>query len=126
MKDLPKAVQQTVKEQSKGGQVIGLSKEVEGGKTIYEAEMKINGHGKDILIDSSGKVVEAEEEMTLSSLMAPVQAQINKNIGKGKILKLESLTNNGVLSSYEAVVETGGEKSGIKMGTDGKPLAKGK
>ena len=61
MKDLPEAVRKTVQEQSKGATLRGLSKEVEKGQTFYEAELKVNGHNKDLLIDSSGAIVEIEE-----------------------------------------------------------------
>ena len=48
MKDLPAAVERTVQEQSKGAAILHLSREVEGGKTVYEVEMKVKGHGKDV------------------------------------------------------------------------------
>ncbi len=36
MEDLPKAVQDAVKEQTKGATIVGFAKEVEKGKTMYE------------------------------------------------------------------------------------------
>jgi uncharacterized membrane protein YkoI len=63
MKDLPKLVQQTVQAQLKGAAVLGISKEIEDGQTFYEAEMKVDGHSKDILIDAKGALVEIEEEV---------------------------------------------------------------
>ncbi len=120
MKDLPAAVQQTVRQESQGATLVGLSEEVENGKTYYEAELKVRGHGKDVLIDSSGKVVEVEEEVTLSSLPAAVRTQIKKSVGEAKILKLESITRDGKLAGYEATVEMNGRRSEISMGPDGK------
>ena len=35
MEDLPSAVQKAAREQSKNATLVGLSKEVEGGKTVY-------------------------------------------------------------------------------------------
>jgi uncharacterized membrane protein YkoI len=63
LKDLPQAVQQAVREPSHGATIKGFSKEVEHGQTFYEVEMRVNGHGKDVLIDPSGTVVEIEEEV---------------------------------------------------------------
>jgi hypothetical protein len=126
LKDLPKAVQQTVQEQSKGAQIVGIGKEVENGKTSYEVEMKINGHAKDIEIDADGILVEVEEEVALTSLSPAVQLEINKSAGKGKILKLESLTKDSQLKGYEAMVETAGKKAEIAMTPDGKLLSKAK
>src|SRR5712691_9123528 len=89
MKDLPRAVQTTVQEQSKGSTIRGLAKEVEDGKTFYEAELTVNGHNKDVLIDTTGAVVEIEEQVALSSLPAEVKATIQKATGKGKITAVE-------------------------------------
>src|SRR5258706_14767857 len=65
MKDLPAAVQQDVKEQSKGATLKGLATEVENGKTVYEAELSVGGHGKDVTFDADGKIVSVEEEVAL-------------------------------------------------------------
>lgn len=120
MKDLPKAVQQTVQEQSKGATIVGLSKEVEHGKTYYEVELKVNGHGKDVLIDPAGAIVEVEEEVTLTSLPPAVKAAIEAKAGKGRIVKVESITRNNTLVAYEAQVNAAGKKSEIKVGPEGK------
>jgi len=38
MQDLPPTVQQTVKEQTRNATLVGLMKEVENGKTVFELE----------------------------------------------------------------------------------------
>jgi len=48
MNDLPPAVQAAVKEQSKGAAIRGLSKEVENGKTEYEAELTVDGQRRPV------------------------------------------------------------------------------
>jgi uncharacterized membrane protein YkoI len=68
MRDLPAAVQQTVREQSRGATVRGLSRETEDGKTNYEVELRTGGHNKDVLIDPSGAVVEVEEQVNYHAL----------------------------------------------------------
>jgi hypothetical protein len=123
MKNLPKPVQQTVQAQSKGATVLGISKEIEDGQTFYEAEMKVDGRSKDILIDAKGALVEIEEEVNLNSMPAPLQAEIRKSLGTAKLLKLESITKSEKLTGYEAAVEAAGKRSEISMGPDGKRLA---
>jgi uncharacterized membrane protein YkoI len=122
MKDLPKAVQKTVQEQSKGATVSGLSKEVEHGKTYYEVELKVNGHGRDMLIDPTGAIVEVEEEVTMASLPPAVKTAIEAKAGKGKIVKVESITKNNALVAYEAQVNTAGMKSEFQVGPEGKSI----
>jgi uncharacterized membrane protein YkoI len=119
MKNLPETVRKTVQEQSKGATLRGLAKEVEDGKTFYEAELTVNGHNKDVLIDPTGAVVEIEEQVALSSLPAEVKATIQKAAGKGKITAVESITKNNTLEAYEAHVSTAGKKSEIKVAPNG-------
>jgi uncharacterized membrane protein YkoI len=123
LKDLPEAVQKTVREQSKGAKVRGLSKETKGGKTYYELELRVNHHNKDVLIDSTGAVVEIEQEVALSSLPVAAKAEIEKQVGGGKILSVESITENNTITAYEAHLIKAGKRSEIKVTPDGKLLS---
>src|SRR5262249_39429346 len=105
--ELPAAVEKTVAEQSKNATVKGFAKEVENGKTIYEAELTVNGHGKDIAMDARGNIVEIEEEVDMATLPAAVKDGLAKAAGKGAISKVETLTKKGKLVAYEAVVKNG-------------------
>jgi len=121
--DLPAPVEATVQEQSKGATIKGFSTEVEDGKKIYEVELEVNGHGKDISMDAQGHVLEIEEETPLASLPPAVKDGLKKAAGKGSIEKVESLTKNGRLVAYEAIVKTGTKRSEIQVGPDGNKLA---
>ena len=121
MQDLPLAVQKIVTEQSKGATLKGLSTEVDKGKTIYEAELTVNGHGKDVSIDAQGKIVSVEEEVAIESIPGPAREAIQKSAAKGKILKLESV-NEGGKTFYEAQLQKGAKKSEIKVDANGKPV----
>jgi uncharacterized membrane protein YkoI len=121
--DLPPAVEKTVSEQSRGATIKGFSQEQENGQIFYEAEMTVNGHSKDVLVDTNGAVVEIEEQVALDSLPAAVQQGLQAKAGSGKILKVESLTKHDKLVAYEAKVQTTGKKTEIQVDADGKPLA---
>lgn len=111
----PRAVQRTVDEQSKGVTVRGLSTETEGGNTYYELELTVRGHSKDLLIDAGGKIVSVEEEIPLASLPEAARSALEK---RGKILRVESVTRDGVVS-YEAKVENAGKKSEVAVTAEG-------
>jgi len=120
--DLPPAVEKTVAAESAGATIRGFSTEKEKGQTFYEAEMTVNGHSKDVLIAADGTVVEVEEQVALDSLPTDVKTGLQAKAGKGKILKVESLTKKDKLVAYEAQVETNGKKSEVQVGPHGKPL----
>lgn len=120
--DLPSAVEKTVAEQSQGATIRGFSEERENGQTFYEAELMINGHSKDVLIDANGQVAEIEEQVALESLSPAVRDGLHAKAGNGKIGTVESLMKKGKLVAYEAKVINNGRKSEIQVGPDGKPL----
>lgn len=121
--ELPPAVEKTVAEQSKGATIKGFSTEVENGKKLYEVELTVNGHGKDISMDEQGNIVEIEEEVSMSTLPPAVKEGLTKAAGAGTITKVESLTKGGKLVAYEAGVKTGTKRSEVQVGPDGKKLA---
>src|SRR5882672_4182684 len=118
--DLPPAVEKTVAAQSQGATIKEFSQEIEGGKTLYEAEMTVSGHSKDISMDATGAIVEIEEQVALDSLPGAVKAGLQATAGAGKIVKVESITKHDKLVAYEAQVRTAGKKSEVQVSPDGK------
>jgi hypothetical protein len=121
--ELPPAVEKTVAAESAGATINGFATEIEGGKKMYEAELQVDGHGKDILIDGQGNIVEVEEEVALDSLPAEVKEGLTKAAGRGTISRVESLTKRGKLVAYEAVVKTGARRREVQVGPNGEKLA---
>lgn len=120
MEDLPPAVQKAVKEQIKTATLVGLSKEVEKGKTMFEVETKENGKTRDLLLDSTGAVVTVEQEVDLDSIPAAAKAAIqNKAVG-GKVTKVETVTT-GSKVFYEAIVTKKGKDAEVAVNADGTP-----
>ena len=117
MKDLPPAVQQAIKDQG-GATVRGLAKEVDKGKTLYEAELTVNGHSKDIMFDEQGTMVSVEEESALDQIPPAARTAIAKATGSGKVSAVEKLTEGGHVF-YEAKVTKGGKTSEVKVDASG-------
>jgi hypothetical protein len=119
---LPPAVEKTVQAQSQGAVIRGFAQETEAGQPLYEAELRVNGHSKDVTMDTTGAIVEVEEEVAQDFLPASVKAGLQAKAGKGKLVKVESLTKHDKLVAYEAQVLTSGKKSEVQVGPDGNPL----
>jgi hypothetical protein len=58
--------------------------EEENAKTFYEVEMMVNGHSKDILMDSKGEIVQVEEEVATAELTSNVKAGLLTKAGTAK------------------------------------------
>ena len=93
------------------------------GQALYEVEMTVKGHSKDVLMDATGAVVEVEEQVALGALPAAVHAGLSAKARGGKMGKVESITKQGRLVAYEAIVESNGKRSEIQTGPDGQSLA---
>jgi len=115
-------VEKTVAAQSVGATIKGFSKENEKGQTYYEAEMIVNGHTKDLLIDTNGAIAEVEEQVAMDALPEGVKAGLQARAGEGRLVKVETITKKDKLVAYEAQVTKGGKKSEVQVGPDGKPL----
>jgi uncharacterized membrane protein YkoI len=122
-KDLPPAVQKAVQEETKGATIKGYAKEVEAGKTMYEVETTVNGHSRDLLFDTSGRLVEVEEATTLDVVPAAVKTALE---ARGKVLTVETVTKGtvtkGTIVTYEAVVQKNGKKSEVAVDAAGKSI----
>jgi hypothetical protein len=120
--DLPPAVERTVAAQKSGAMIRGFSEERENGQIFYEAEMTVNGHSQDVLMDANGVIVEVEEQIAMGALPAGVQEALHAQAGKGKIVTVESITKHNKLVAYEAAILNQGKRSEIQVDPQGRPL----
>ena len=119
---MPDSVQKTADEQSKGATVRGYIMEIEGGQILYEVRLTVNGHSKDVIIDSKGNILKTRDEVALDKLPAAVRGALQKKAGAGTLTRIGSVTKRGLIVAYVANVITNGKKSEIQVGPDGKPL----
>jgi len=122
MKDLPPPVRKTVEELGKTSTIVGLAKEVEDGKTVYEAETKVNGKTRDLTIDSEGKIVTTEDEVTIDSIPAPARTAIEKAAAGGKITLVEKVTKGNEVKYEAAIIPKSGKKKEVSFNAEGSPV----
>ena len=120
LKDVPPAVQKAMQEQTRGAEVKGYAEETENGKVLYEVETKVDGHGRDLSFDATGKLVIVEEEVPLDTVPAAAKAAIVKAAGSGRVTMVEKVTE-GDSVTYEAHVTKAGKKSEVTVKPDGSP-----
>ena len=116
--DLPPAVQHAVHDQTqtRGATLVGLSKERQRGRVVYEVETTVNGHTRDVLLSATGAVVVVEEEVGLETVPAEVAAALT---ARGKVLKVELVTA-GATTTYEAQVESHGKTTEVFVDPHGR------
>jgi hypothetical protein len=102
MEDMPAAVQQAVKDQSKGAVIRGFAQEVESGKTLYEMQLTVDGHAKDVTFDGAGKVVSVEEEVPLESIAVPAREAIQKAVERASCRRWNRSLRTGAAFTKQA------------------------
>ena len=113
LENLPEAVQKTVKAETQNATIVGISKEVEKGKTQYEVATKVNGRSRDFNVDTSGALVVVEEEVAIDSIPAAARNAIMQKVADGRIKRVETVKQGSAVSYEAAYVSKSGKKGGV-------------
>jgi len=120
LKDLPPAVQKSVQDTLKGGEIKNIAKENEKGVAQYEVESVLNGKRRDFNVDTKGNVIVVEEETSIDSIPAAAKATIIKKVGAGQLGLVETFTKPGSETMYEAAwKDKAGKKHEVLVKADG-------
>ena len=121
--DLPEAVQATAAKETAQGKVTGIWQRDQDGGVVYEVDLVVDGHARGVLINPEGVVVAVQEEVPWNKLDPSIQSGIQSQAGDGKVAKVYSISRDGKLLRYIAIVDKGGQKTKVEVGADGAPPA---
>jgi hypothetical protein len=120
LRDLPAAVQKTVTENLKGGEIKSIGKETEDGIAQYEIESVLNGKTRDFNVDTKGQLLLVEEATTIDAIPAAAKASILKKVADGKLGAVETYLKPGQPLAYEAAYTAkGGKRHEVLVKADG-------
>jgi uncharacterized membrane protein YkoI len=120
LEELPAPVQETVRNETKGITLVGVSKEAEKGKTLYEVEMKSGNKIRTLMLDAAGKITAVEEEIDINAVPAAAREVIEKKAAGGQIKRVEMVMSPGKLEPfYEATIEMKGKSSELAVNANG-------
>jgi len=113
--DLPSAVQRTAEQESAGATITGYTKDKVEGEKVYRMNLLTDGRVKGIVIGSDGTVVSVEEETAWDLLPADVKTDFTNVTGKGKLGAVSSITKQGKVVAYEALLVTNGKRDRVRI-----------
>ena len=120
LKDLPAAVQKTVQDNLKGGEIKNIGKEKEDGVEQFEVESVLNGKSRDFNVDAKGNLLLVEVATTLDAIPAAAKASILKKVADGNLAAVETFTKTGHAMMYEAsYTDKKGKKHEVLVKADG-------
>jgi len=117
-KDVPAPVTAAAAKLYPNAKIVGWSKETEGGKTFYEAEMKEGQTKRDVVFMADGKIEVVEEEVATAQVPAAVQNALKARYPKAVISLAERLTRGSEVQ-YELQLKKAPKKE-IVFTPDGK------
>jgi uncharacterized membrane protein YkoI len=139
---VPAAVKATFDAEAKGGTIGEIEMETEDGKTVYEADVIINGREVEIQVAPDGTLLgkkteddegddddegdnedEDEEEVSLDDVPTAVKATILKEAAGAEIEEVVKETEDDQVI-YEAEVIINGQETDIQVAADGTLLGK--
>jgi hypothetical protein len=91
--DVPAAVSQAVIKQYPKAKVSGWSKELEDGKTTYEASVTEGPSKRDVVFAEDGSLVAIEEAIQVSDLPAAVKSAIQSRYPGASVRKVERISH---------------------------------
>ena len=113
--NLPSAVQKTAELESAGATVSGYTKDTVEGETIYQMALLVDGKTKEVSIGADGNVVSTQQEISWDAVPVDVQGTFTKAAGKGKLGSFRSVSKDGKVVSYNAMLDTKGNKDRISV-----------
>jgi len=108
---LPKAVVQAVTSKFPKAMMDSAVKATADGKTSYEVTLKAGKFGIDVTVTSEGKIVQVEREMAITDLPKPVADAFHATYPKVKVKRIEELSKEDRIISYELLIETPANKT---------------
>jgi hypothetical protein len=120
---VPKAVMDAAKAKFPGAVIQEASKETEGGKTVFELEMKHQGRALDVTFQENGTLDLVEATITEKDIPSAVLNAVKGKYPGAKITLVESVTKGAQVKkdadSYEFHLTTSAQKS-IELQVDPK------
>src|SRR5215467_8865596 len=125
--ELPKKVMDSLNARFPGLTIDSATEEVEGGKTLYDVELKQKGQKFETDIQADGTMLEVEKQLSEKQWPKVLTAAIKSNHPNTVIKEvMEIFKVHGkeeVADHYEVTVEGAGKKeSEVLISLDGKPF----
>jgi uncharacterized membrane protein YkoI len=128
----PKAVRDAIQARLPGADVTSMEKEIEGGKLVYDVELKHKGRKYEMDIHADGTIIEIEKEVAAGDLPEAVAKRIEAGYPSATLKEVMEIykvkDKQEQLTEYEVTLVTADKKRvEVTVSLDGKTLkAEGK
>jgi hypothetical protein len=120
---LPPAVLKTAEQHTTGATVTGYTTEKIDGAVTYRMDLVAEGLTRGVVMDADGNVLSLEQEVGWNELPADVQKNFESVSSKGKLGAVSTVSTNGAIVAYEAVLVQGGVRNHVRVKPNAADLA---
>jgi uncharacterized membrane protein YkoI len=119
--ELPESVRKAIQKEVGAGKCGEINKLDEDGTLLFETEIAEGSKTRSLSFDTQGTVVYQEESTALPDTPEPVRKSIEGQLGDGKLLSIDKVTDDGEVS-FEVEFLKSGKRQSLNLSTDGKVL----
>jgi uncharacterized membrane protein YkoI len=127
---LPKKIKAAVHARFPGARATSAEREVEGGRVVYDIELRHKGRKYEMDILKDGTVIEIEKEVAAKDVPQAVTRTVKAKFPKASIKEVMEVNKvkgkKETPHHYEVVLVTGGKEHEIEVSLNGKLLKGGK
>jgi uncharacterized membrane protein YkoI len=119
--ELPDPVRKALQKEVGTGKCGEINKADEDGNFLFETEITQGTKTRSVSFDSLGTLVYQEEPTTLPDVPEPVRKSAQEQLGDGKLVSIDKVTDDGQVSYVVDFLKEGKQLS-LSLSTDGKVL----
>jgi hypothetical protein len=125
--DVPAKVLDTVKQHFPDAKIESIEREEEGGKTIYDFEMKLGKVKWEADIAEDGTLIETEQQIEEKDAPPAVMAAVKQKFPRGSVKEVMAKTKGEekTVHEYEVVVRDEAKDHELTISPDGKVTEEG-
>lgn len=117
LSETPPAVQNAIKQQLGDGRLGEIDRSEDGAEVTFDVKMCRNGQRRSFSLTADGKII--SRQLLLTETPAAVHDTIQKEIGSGRIIRIDQTTEGGE-TAYEVEAKKGGKRISFAVSVDGK------
>jgi uncharacterized membrane protein YkoI len=107
---LPAAVVKAIKAKYPKAEMVSAEAGDEDGKKQFEVEIKSDGHDLEVTLSPEGKIIAVERVIEAKDLPKVVEDALEARYPKAKIEKVEEVSKDDKVASYEITIVTADKK----------------
>jgi uncharacterized membrane protein YkoI len=116
--ELPDSLQAAIRKETAGATIDEITRSSDDDEPSYNVDILSNGKTRTLSFDADGALLSREEDVALAEVPAAAQKRIQSCTAGGKLITIQKITENGVVS-FDADVRQEGKLKSYSVSANG-------